>query len=386
MASIFDVSACAIAIAAERRSARVDTAHLMLALLECEGETRADQLLELCAVKRDEIQFYVEALLEGEVGDEAVEVLAFTQAAQWAQSLAVVMTREWKDPDCETAYLLIALAQDGGELGTVLSSLGLKPASLRAYLRALQVDAAHHGNPLKMLDDGARQALKSAHKIMRATYCGRVSTAHLLLGILADRELFEQNFGAEHGVNLDELEQLTRAAIVNDQTLGTPQIVLTPATKRALDRAKTLKRAQKARKIGLTELLWSLLPREATLRERLTWGDPDDALQRVWAKFDAAPIERVLNGLLGGNMLNLPKNPATKALKFDWALLSLGILWASLLAANLSGLLFFSGVVSALILFLASKTESRLRVGAMSFATSAILFSILLTFLLTSLA
>ena len=60
----------------------------------------------------------------------------------------------------------------------------------RAKLRHLTRAAGAGRNPLKLLDAEAKSALDGAHRIMRATGCGRVGMAHLLLGILENREVY----------------------------------------------------------------------------------------------------------------------------------------------------------------------------------------------------
>lgn len=367
-ATLPDIAERAAHIARARGNEVVSSAHLMLALLECEGASRANALLTLCNVRRDEVWLYVEAMLDT-TQSGASENLGFTVGAQRAQRDALLTARYWNDWESETAYLLIALAEDPSELGAILSSLGLKPQVLRGHLHKLQKGASPHGNPLKMLDAPAKVALDGAQRAMRATYCGRIGTAHLLLGILENRHNETLLFLAEHGVDLDALAQITRAAIRSDGEIGGPIYRLSPAAREVFERAKERKRAQNSRFIGVPELLWALLPRPG----QKSAGDP---LDYVWSQIEVEPLQRAVNELVG----EMPRQQ-----RFDWRWALVGISWALLLLVDEGGAIFLFGIAGALTIVLASAPESRWRMGALNFVGAAILVSLVLVFVLTSL-
>lgn len=257
---------------------------------------------------------------------------------------------------------------------------------MRLQLRNLTRAAAPNGNPLKMLDADAQNALEAAHDIMRATGCGRISTAHLLLGILRNREVYALQSLADNNVDLDGLTRLARATITSGGQIATAQIRLDKGAKRALERARDIAPSQSRRRlITPQELLWGLLPRAMTLRERLEWGKPNDPLARVWSKIDVAPIERVLSVLLGldVSVLEMTAVAETEPRKFNWLLFFLGALWAIPLISGVGALLFLGGLIYAFIIMLTSRPGSKLRVGSTSFAVGAIVVAMLLTFWFT---
>lgn len=251
------------------RHSNVDAAHLTLALLDCDTSDLVQQLLEVRAIKRDELRLYVQALLNATDqparGDAEPQPVAAVGAMLRNASK---QASDYNEPQTQNALLLIALVAQKSANGEVLRSLGLQPNELRVALRNITRAANANGNPLKMLDADAQNALDAAHQIMRATYCGRISTVHLLLGILQNREVYVLQRLADEGVDLDELGRLARAAIANDGTIATPQLRLAPATKRALDRARDIApNYSRLHSIAPQALLWALLPHPTTLRE-----------------------------------------------------------------------------------------------------------------------
>ncbi len=344
--TVYDVLMRAQRLAATRSHSSVVASHLTLALLDCDAEDRVQQLLDARAIKRDELRIYLEAVTEA-TAQPTAQPTARPMKQPEAQSdreprpvpnLGALLreasrqAHDYDEAENQNALLLIALAAEHSANGKTLRALGLQPAELRLKLRRLTRAAAPNGHPLKMLDAEAQSALEAAHDIMRAAGCGRISTAHLLLGVLANREVYALQSLADNGVNLDELARLARQNISSDGELATAQIRLNKGAKRALERARDVVPRRTARqKIALPALLWSLLPRPLTLRERLKWGEVDDPLARVWSGFDAALIERVSSVLLGLPVADLPAAPLyvpnTRAY-IDWRGLMAGAVFA----------------------------------------------------------
>ena len=95
-----------------------------------------------------------------------------------------------------------------------------------------------------------------------------------------------------------------------------------------MDRARGVAPSRVAKPISPQALLWGLLPRPASLRERLTWGEPDDPLTRVWKNVDVALIMRGLSITLGRKNSHARLSESTKA-RFDWRWIVPGGLWAA---------------------------------------------------------
>jgi len=165
-------------------------------------------------------------------------------------------------------------------------------------------------HPLAMLTGEAEKAVEAAYAAMRATFCGRISTAHLLLGLLQDdnraRELL-----AEIGVSPDELQRQARAVIRSDGVLATAEKRFDKGAKRALDRAKAHAQTRGYQHIGADHLLLGLLPQRATMREKLTWGAqvPDEAAHLL-AGANGARLRE-----LAGPVVLIKARPATQAVR-----------------------------------------------------------------------
>ena len=203
--TVYDVLDRAQQLATTRRSDEVGAAHLTLALLDCDAEDRVHQLLDVCAIKRDEMRLYVEAALDAPPKSPGVAKPVRVGNVGSMLRDASKQAHDYNEAENQNALLLIALAAGRDENGKVLRSLGLQPSEMRTKLRHITRAAAPGGNPLKMLDAEAKIALDAAHSIMRATGCGRVSTAHLLLGILESRASYALQALSKNGIDLDEL-------------------------------------------------------------------------------------------------------------------------------------------------------------------------------------
>lgn len=379
--TVYDVLIRAQHIAAECSHAAVAASHLTLALLDCDAEDRASQLLNLGAIKRDEMRIYVEAALDG----ARIKTQTGAQPRPFAAISAMLrdaaqQAHDYNEPENQNALLLIALVAQRSDNGKILRSLGLQPGAMRLQLRNLTRAAKANGNPLKMLDADAQSALDAAHQIMRATGCGQISTAHLLLGILANREVYALQSLADNGVDLDELAHLARAAIASDGEIATAQIRPDKGAKRALERARDIVPSRTRRKpISPQAILWSLLPHPVTLRERWKWGEIEEPLVRVWSKVDVAPIERVLCVLLGLDMPELSEVTA-KEKKPTFSYIFVGMIWGALCVGGILGggnavqkelwlgtLWAVFGVALLLMIWSEFKQSAKLRSGATEF-------------------
>lgn len=370
-------------LAIERKSGVVGTAHLLLALLETD-DSRVAALLLLCGVKRDEARLYAESALETKAESDFRAPLpsrALQRVKAWAPSEA---RGETVGPE----HLLIALSRLRREeqLGAVMRSLGLSPGVLRAHLRAIETDENAAGRPLRMLDTEAKAALEAAHAQMRASYCGRVSTTHLLIGLI-DAPFRGRRWAEKQGVDWAELRALAVEAQSGDGIVGGPQIQLSPAAKRALERAKAVAMEHQQTQIAPEHLLWALLPRAASWREKWRYGSElDDPLMRVWARYDGAPLQSALKALLDLESQTPSASHKERGarqwqraeyVRLDWRWTLGGLAWWSWLRLSVEvGLLLIgAAIVLAIVLSIAGALgRSRpLRDGAASWLCGAIL-------------
>jgi ATP-dependent Clp protease ATP-binding subunit ClpA len=286
------------AIAVEMACSEVGSAHLCLAALEeNERNDRVLLLLQLSGVSAEEARVYARIAVEPD--ELASSEPKLSQGAKKILNLAHVEAQNLNNQQITVEHLFIACVrqQRGPHLGEVLRPLGLDAGNLRGNLLGLDRSAHRQGNPLNYLTPEGQAAIEAAHAAMRASYCGRISTAHLLLGLLDDpRGEAVRILGAAE-VDIDSVKKETRAAIVNDGQVATPQKKFTPSAKRALERAKKASPGELPL-IGPQQLLAALLPQSASLKEKLAFGtNVIDPLERVWSRF---PVEEVKKQLEDG--------------------------------------------------------------------------------------
>ncbi len=195
-------------------------------------------------------------------------------------------------------HLLLACLepQEDTSLSSVLAPLGWEADHLffELFLPPDEEAGAHPAeHPLSLLTEGAQKAIDAAYTSMRATFCGRISTAHLLMGLL-EHDNQASEWLQQSGVSLDDLKAQARAVIRSDGVLATPEKRFDSRAKRALDRAKAETQGRGHNFTGTEHLLLGLLPRRATMRERLAWGArvPDEAA-RLLADVDAIKLHEL---------------------------------------------------------------------------------------------
>ena len=380
----------AVRIAIERRNGLVTVAHLALALIESDADSHAGQLLLRSGIKRDEARLYLEALIEAlpvvgadvvlkpRVQDAIIKALSQAMKAGMERDPltyfrigdAVLDAMEYRD-----AHLLIVLAGQNTPTGEVLRSLGLAPRAMRNQLRQIRRAARPGGNPLKMLDAQARAALNAAQSIARTSGCGRVSTAHLLLGLLEDRDAFasrlRQASAHEASVDLDALAAAVRATIVSDGITATPQIRLTGAAKRALERARHLAPSRRVGAIGALELWRGLMPQTPSLLERWRWRDVRDPLDAAWRDFSIELLQRATATLVAAAAEERARDPLSAATRpLDVPGLLLGVAWSFwliYLGLNDGLWILLGGYIVAGLAKGAVKKRPRVRVACESF-------------------
>ena len=338
-------------LASREKNQIVGSAHLLLALLEAphqndeESEDRVSALLLLSGVSRAETQIYAQSALAADEGDARSQD-RYSLALERVLSLARTHTyAEIIEPE----HLLVALSrpQNGPHVGAVMRPLGLKSAQLDKLLRQIEREQAHRSRPLRMLDKRAKAALEAAHQTMRAHYCGRVSTLHLLIGLLETRSPIRV-FLEKQGVNLADLRDVAAKAQGNDGAIGGPQVQLAPVAKRAIERAKKLALSNRGQRIAPEHLWLALLPRRASWREKARWGGAlNDPLDEVWRRFESAPLQSALRSYLAATAPARTSPPIAphkvSNLHFDWQWVAAGLAWSAW---------FFAGLTSGFVMFL----------------------------------
>jgi ATP-dependent Clp protease ATP-binding subunit ClpA len=316
----------------------VETGHLFTALIseEIQSDERVGSLLQISGVALEEARMYAQSTIQTE-GKGVGDAPQLDSSAKNTLNMADEEARRLGSPEIENEHLLIACVrpQRATHVGEVLRPLGLDAAKLREHLRELEKSQRldRSGSPLNSLTQSSKTAIEAAHAMMRASYCGRISTAHLLLGILDDPENVATETLLAAKIDIEELKKATQASITSDGQIATPQKKFSPGAKRALERAK--KEADKCARsfIGPQHLLFALLPRPISAKEKITYGDVgQDPLEKVWSQMPVAEIERQYQILWkrGKKHKPAPTTPLSeqaRSIKTDWRWFLAGVGW-----------------------------------------------------------
>jgi ATP-dependent Clp protease ATP-binding subunit ClpA len=319
---------------------KVETGHLFLALIseEMQSDEKVSSLLQISGVALEEARMYAQSTIQTEGKGEGEGYAAqLDSGARNILDMADEEARRLGSPEIENEHLLIAClrTQRTPHVGEVLRPLGLDAAKLRQHLRELAKSQRldRSGGPLNSLTQSSKTAVEAAHAAMRASYCGRISTAHLLLGILDDPENVATETLLAAKIDIEELRKAAQASITSDGQIATPQKKFSAAAKRALDRAK--KEADRCAHsfIGPQHLLFALLPRPASAKEKIAYGDIGaDPLEKVWSQMPVAEIERQYQILWKNGKTHRPPPPTqlpahSRSIKTDWRWLLAGVGW-----------------------------------------------------------
>ena len=148
-------------------------------------------------------------------------------------------------------------------------------------------------HPLENLAPDAQNAIESAYREMRASFCGRISTLHLLLGVLNDEKVVLEL--EKLGLDFETLKSEAKAQISQDSELATSEKRFSNGAKRALERAKTEANGRGRSQIHAEHLFAGLLPQNATWKENWTFGkDLDDGGAKILANVNAKKWGEVL--------------------------------------------------------------------------------------------
>ena len=295
---------CAQGLAQQNGSATVESVHLLLGAMQSAApDAQLRALVQLSGLKWDEVWLYAHSALDNRAA------LTDDAAMRWGASATPVLrtagdeARRSESAQVGATHIFIACfrPQKTAGLAEVLAPLGSSIAQLRLHLRALRRGEAavitEQQSPLSQLTVHGERALEAAHAQMRASFCGRISTLHLLLGVLENPDGDAIAALQTAMINVEALRERARAALSSDGEIAGAERKFMPAAKRALDRAKAAAREGGRSHIGNADLLLGLLPQRALWVERAQFGaHPDDPAAAVLADVDAELLRALLNG------------------------------------------------------------------------------------------
>lgn len=281
----------------------VESVHLLLGALQIEpSNARLSALLQLSGLKANEARLYAQSAMEHQQPLAPDALPRLSEGAKRTLQLAGKEARRSNRALVDVSHLFVACFRPQREpgLAEVLAPLGVSADQLSLHLRQLArgetAKATQRGSPLAQLTAHGERALDAAHAAMRAGFCGRVSTLHLLIGILENPDNDAVAALQRLGINLDELRGRAAVAAVSDGEIAGPERRFTPAAKRALDRAKAAAREGGRRYIGSADLLMGLLPQPLLLIERAQFGArPDDPAAALLRDVDADVVRATFN-------------------------------------------------------------------------------------------
>lgn len=280
----------------------VESVHLLLGALQIEPpDEQLRALLQISGLKADEVRLYAQAALAQQaatsneplkLGESARRTLQFAGKEARRSNCALV--------DISHIFAACFRPQNATGLAEVLAPLGTSANQLSLHLRQLTrgetAKAIQNESPLAQLTAHGERALDAAHANMRANFCGRISTLHLLTGVLENPDGDAVAALKTLMIDVEELRQRVGVAAVSDGEIAGPNRLFTPAAKRALDRAKAAAREGGRTHIGSADLLMGLLPQPTLLIERAQFGArPDDPAAAVLREVDADLVRAIFN-------------------------------------------------------------------------------------------
>ena len=296
----------------------IDDGHLLLGALaaDCDEAGTLRALLVRSGLKWEEIWLYAGAAIEGAGAPPRVRhepasagaglqlSLDLTDRAVDVMNQAEVEAGEFA---CSSVHVFLACFSTPGDspLTKTCAPLAIEPMQVRLHLKQLvraQIEfdqLSHH--PLRMLAPDGERAIDAAHAAMRASFCGRISTLHLLLGLLENpaNEICQRLQNSD--VNVEELRARARLAIASDGEIAGPEPKFTPAAKRAIERAKDALIKSEGEQIGTLELWQGLQPHRVFWLEIFHFGwNPDDPAARILAAFDEQTGRSIAQNSLHG--------------------------------------------------------------------------------------
>ena len=288
-------------LARESGNARMESVHLLLGALQIEPPNpQLNALLQISGLKAEEVRLYAQAARTQQ--PPTAPDSSLSPSVRAVMRLAGREARHNDSARVDASHIFIACfrPQSDGELAEVLAPLGVSADRLSAHLRQLKrsetARAIQRESPLAQLTAHGERALDAAHTAMRAQFCGRISTLHLLLGVLENPDSDAVAALQTLMIDVGELKQRADAVAAGDGEIAGPSRRFTPAAKRALDRAKAAAREGGRTHIGSGDLLMGLLPQPTLLIECAQFGArPDDPAAGVLREVDADLVRAIFN-------------------------------------------------------------------------------------------
>ena len=281
---------------------RIESTQLLLGALQIEPpDAQLGALLQISGLKAEEVRLYAQSALAPQAATSN-ESLRLSESARNAMRLAGKEARRNNYVPVDVSHIFVACfrPQTAPGLAEILAPLGVSADELSLHLRQLahteSAKTIKNESPLAQLTAHGERALNAAHTAMRASFCGRISTLHLLIGVLenpdSDAVLALQTLM----IDMEELRQRVAVAAASDGEIAGPNRRFTPAAKRALDRAKAAAREGGRNHIGSADLLMGLLPQPLLLIERAQFGArPDDPAAALLRDVDAELVRAIFN-------------------------------------------------------------------------------------------
>ena len=388
-------------LARQSGSESVESAHLLLGAMHAQDDDGAVRaLIQISGLKWDEVWLYAQSSLEKRRPLAPDYQSQLSESARRTLQVAAKEARRSNREKVDDVHLFVACfrPQKTPGIAEVLAPLGVSAGTLQLHLRQLARTQAAlelaRESPLAQLTTAGERALDEAHAAMRASFSGRVSTLHLLIGILENPDGEAVEALQTLMINVEELRQKARAALANDGEIAGTERRFTPAAKRALDRAKAAASEGRRTHIGNADLMMGLLPQPMLWIERAQFGaQPDDPAAKILADVDAELFRAIFNGQSAPNpapvkAVAAPTAPtpvagAVKAFAFwfavevmlclmmnaagGWQRMAIGNSATKGLMLLIVGLLFGSGLGTCAMLFL-SKDAARKSAWQASFA------------------
>ena len=279
----------------------MESAHLLLGTLQMEPpDATLEALLQISGLKAEEVRLYAQSAPRSQkplapgtsMSDSVRRTIRIAGKEAYRTNSALV--------DVSHFFVACFNPRASPELAAVLAPLGVSAPQLSLHLRQLMRGKAAKSlmdeSPLAHLTAHGQRALEVAEKTMRAQFCGRISTLHLLIGVLENSDSEAVAALQTLMIDGDELKRRAAVAAVGDGEIAGPNRRFTPATKRALDRAKAAARDGGRAQIGSADLLLGLLPQPTLLIERAQFGArPDDPAAAVLREVDADLVRAIFN-------------------------------------------------------------------------------------------
>ena len=282
----------------------VSTEHLLLGLLR-ESDTVASRTLERLGVEVENLKTEVENLCVQQ-GERAGSKMTLTPRAKMVIDLAYEEARALNNNYIGTEHLLLGLIREpGGVASTTLAAQGVTAEAARQHIVAMQSEengdapgrsstpAFAASSPStkpgvskwQRLSPRARRAVYFSQEEAQEHGEGYVSTEHLLMGLLRDKDCGAFQIIEGLSLNASVILSDLKRHLPDKEPRVSQDITLTPRAKRAVDLASDEAQNLGADLIGTEHLLLGLIHENEGLGARVlgNYTDLEKARRQVVA-------------------------------------------------------------------------------------------------------